>query len=145
LSDDRAPKKPLPMKDVMAMIDDQVNASPSRSELSRWMRRNHDALAARFQGDRKIDWRGLAHVFEQAGLVDRTGKPASAETARKAWERARKAVAAARAKSGRLETPARSVPARPAVSQAPAPAPEPADYGEPGPYVPRPIKPKGQS
>ncbi len=97
-------------KDILAEIERQ-SATASRSPLSRWMRQNHDALLSRI-GERP-DWRVLAGVFERSGLTDRSGKPASPETARKAWERVRKAVATARAK-------------RPAKQPLVQPAPEPA-------------------
>ncbi|HXE55586.1 MAG TPA: hypothetical protein VN541_21360 [Tepidisphaeraceae bacterium] len=83
--------------DVLAMID-AANPIESRASLSRWMRQNHDALLARFDAARP-DWTALAKVFADAGLRDRSGKPASPATVRAAWGRVRKAVAASRAKN----------------------------------------------
>jgi hypothetical protein len=78
-------------EEVLAAIENAAPAS-SRSELARWMRRNHDALAQRLNGQR-VDWTEIAKVFAKAGLTGRSGKPASPDSVRKAWERTQKAVA----------------------------------------------------
>jgi hypothetical protein len=80
--------------EVLAAIEKVAPAS-SRSELARWMRRNHDALVQRLNGQR-VDWTEIAKVFAKAGLTGRSGKPASPDSVRKAWERTQKAVAASR-------------------------------------------------
>src|SRR6185437_8219073 len=80
--------------EVLAAIEKAVTVS-SRSELARWMRRNHDALVQRLNGQR-VDWTEIANVFAKAGLTGRSGRPASPDSVRKAWERTQKAVAASR-------------------------------------------------
>lgn len=84
-------------EDTVLAAFDNAQMGVSRSTLSRWMQRNHDALLARI-GDGPVDWRKLAALFADAKLTDRTGKPPSPETARKAWLRTRQAVALATAK-----------------------------------------------
>lgn len=102
-----------PTKDILASIE-REHPTASRSALSRWMRQNHDALLARI-GERP-DWTVLSEVFAKAGLTDRTGKPASAETARKAWQRVRKEIDARR--SSRPSPPQKAEP----EASKPAPA-----------------------
>ena len=102
----------VPTKDILAAIE-KGQQTAARSSLSRWMRRHHDELLARL-GERP-DWTALAQLFEEGGLTDRSGKPASPETARKAWQRVRKAVAEARARR----------PAQPPATPAKAPEPSP--------------------
>lgn len=103
----------IPTKEILAAIEREHPAS-SRSPLSRWMRRHHDDLVARI-GERP-DWSVLAQVFAESGLTDRSGKPASPETARKAWQRVRKEIAARK--------PALPSAPRPLVAQ---PDPTPAE------------------
>ena len=99
-----------PKDEVLAAIEKVARAS-SRSELARWMRRNHDALVQRWNGQR-VDWTEIAKVFAKAGLTGRSGKPASPDSVRKAWERTQKAVAASR----------RAQHALPGLDAAPEPA-----------------------
>ena len=84
-------------KDRVLAAFDRSNIGPLKSPLTRWMRRNHDALLSRIDGA-QVDWVSLADLFAQANLTDQRGKPPSPETARKAWFRTRQAVAAARLK-----------------------------------------------
>jgi hypothetical protein len=81
--------------DILDAID-RTNTMGARSTLSRWMRENHDAFAARL-AVRRADWTVLAALFENAGLTDGEGKTATAETARKTWQRVRQHVARVRA------------------------------------------------
>jgi hypothetical protein len=89
--------------EVLAAIEKAAPVS-SRSELARWMRRNHDALVQRLNGQR-VDWTEVAKVFAKAGLMGRSGKPASPDSVRKAWERTQKAVAASRRAQNALPGP----------------------------------------
>jgi cell division septation protein DedD len=89
--------------EVLAAIEKAAPVS-SRSELARWMRRNHDALVQRLNGQR-VDWTEIAKVFAKAGLTGRSGKPASPDSVRKAWERTQKAVAASRRAQNALPGP----------------------------------------
>lgn len=88
---------PKPPPDAILAAIDRINPVDSRASLTRWMRANHDALLARI-GDKRPDWTALAKVFADAGLRDRTGKPASPDTCRAAWFRVRRSVAAGRAR-----------------------------------------------
>jgi hypothetical protein len=63
-----------------------------------WMRARHDALTATFEAD-GASWPTIAAMLTEAGLTDGTGKPPTAERARKCWHQVRKDVAAARAKT----------------------------------------------
>ena len=100
------------------------------------MRANHDGLLARIGGQRP-DWTALAKIFEQAGLTDRSGKPASPGTARVAWARVRESVARGRASRpppepgpawppGALPPPRATATHGPAAGPAAGPLPEPA-------------------
>ena len=121
---------------VLAAIDRLPTGS--RTPLSRWMRENHDALRARLEG-KQPDWTALARIFASAGLTDRSGKPASPGTARAAWWRTRKAVAAARANARPPVDPsssaaapvARPGPARERQSRPPTADPLPEDDDPP--------------
>lgn len=61
------------------------------SNLYRWMHRHRFKMKARIEHERP-DWVALADAFAELGLMDRTGKPATAETARKTWYQVRKAM-----------------------------------------------------
>jgi hypothetical protein len=93
----------VPAKDVFAEID-RISPIESRGSLSRWMRENHDQLAARLEGVRP-NWLALAEIFDKAGLRDRSGKVASPDTVRSAWARVHKSVLELRAKRGRKAPP----------------------------------------
>jgi len=120
--------------DVLSAID-KANPIASRSKLGRWMRANHDALMQRFAG-RQMDWPALAKLFGEAGLTDRNGKPPTADTARKAWQRARKAVEAARSKS---QASGKQGPKLPK----PEDGPQPEQVFEPGRFELKPVVMRG--
>jgi hypothetical protein len=73
-----------------------VERGPGRSSLFHWMVNNHDRLADGWSRG-AVRWPALCKQFEALGLTDRTGKPATAWTAKQTWRRARAAVQAARA------------------------------------------------
>jgi hypothetical protein len=81
--------------DILDAID-RAAAMGARSPVSRWMRENHDAFAARL-AVRRANWIALAGLFEKAGLTDGDGKTITAETARKTWLRVRQHMARVRA------------------------------------------------
>jgi hypothetical protein len=121
--------------DVLSAID-KANPIASRSKLGRWMRANHDALMERFAGQ-QMDWSALAKLFGEAGLTDRAGKPPSPDTARKAWQRARKAVEAARSKT-------HGKPAgKPPKPSDPEEGPKPEHVFEPGRFELKPVVMRG--
>lgn len=118
-----------PAHDILAAID-QAKPGASRASLSRWMRQNHDELLARI-GERP-DWTVLAEVFAKGGLTDRTGKPASPQTARAAWHRVHKAVEASRKRAGggAAAEPSQTT-AQPAVQQVTTAQGQPRDPDNP--------------
>lgn len=77
--------------DLEAVLAD-IEQSPDRSTLFYWLVENHEELAAASRG-RRLHWTSLATRFRVLKLTDRDGKPASKETARKTWRRARAYVA----------------------------------------------------
>ena len=77
--------------DLEAVLGD-IEQSPDRSPLFYWLVENHEELAAASRG-RRLHWSSLATRFRALKLTDRDGKPASKETARKTWRRARAYVA----------------------------------------------------
>jgi len=120
--------------EVLAAIEKAVTVS-SRSELARWMRRNHDALVQRLNGQR-VDWTEIANVFAKAGLTGRSGRPASPDSVRKAWERTQKAVAASRGAQNALP----GLDATPDAAAAEPPRPR-FQTAEPRAYQPTPRPP----
>lgn len=109
---------------LMAAVE-AANIQSGRSPLYRWLRRHHDELLARLDGER-FDWRAFAHGFAKLGLTDRTGKAASPEAARKTWLRVRQDVAAARArKQSKSPPPLAPGEIAPAVRLATPPAQAP--------------------
>ena len=72
-------------------ILDAVGRPSTRSPLFWWMVEHHDRILARAVGGR-LAWGELCALFAGAGLLDATGKPASARTARETWRQARLAV-----------------------------------------------------
>jgi hypothetical protein len=79
------------------------------SPLYRWMWRHHDALSRQFAAH-PPSWGALIQVFAEAGLFDRSGKPANAKTARQTWTRVVAAVARVRAARVKQERPATPPP-----------------------------------
>jgi hypothetical protein len=67
----------------------QVERPYERSPLFEWLSAHHDDVVAAAAG-RRVEWSRLCGEFESAGLTGRDGKPASATTARKTWQRVRK-------------------------------------------------------
>ncbi len=74
----------------------QVEHSLDRSPLFYWLVENHDALVGQAKG-RRLRWVDLCPTFAALGLTNQRGGPATAETARMTWYRARKEVARQRA------------------------------------------------
>jgi hypothetical protein len=74
---------------------------------------NHDELANAASG-RRLQWTRLCARFAEVGLTDANGNPASERTARKTWERVRRAVAEARelTVAKQLTRPKRKYPSR---------------------------------
>jgi hypothetical protein len=91
----------------------EITHSADRSSLFWWMVENHDELANAANG-RRLQWTRLCAQFAELGLTDANGNPASEWTARKTWERARRAVAKARelAAAKREAMPKRKYPSR---------------------------------
>ena len=74
------------------MVLKQLERGQGRSSLFHWMVQHHGQLTRRPWPSHALRWKDLAEALADLGLLDRTGKPASAETARQTWLRARKAV-----------------------------------------------------
>ena len=91
---------------LVAKVVDAAMAGPRHSPLYEWMWRHHAALSRQLSP--KPNWSAMAKVFCEAGLHDRTGKPATPKIARQTWARVTKAVARAQS-------------ARPAARPAPSP------------------------
>ena len=72
----------------------EITQSVERSSLFWWMVGHHQELTEASK-DRRLPWRSLCAKFAELGLTDVAGKPATPVTARKTWQRARKAVAQA--------------------------------------------------
>jgi hypothetical protein len=89
-----------------------------RSALYRWMAKNHAELAAAFEKD-SPDWTVLSEEFGKAGLTDRTGKPASPNTAKQTWFRVRRDLR----KIESMKPPPRQKREEPQVETAPASRP----------------------
>jgi hypothetical protein len=107
-----------------------------RSSLFWWMLENHDTITKE-AGGRKISWKRMCSHFEKLGLTDKTGRPASIESARLTWKRARKEKAHLAALAPKAE--AKSASTAVAVSQANRPPPIPKSYWKSlAPPVPRP-------
>lgn len=79
-------------------ILEHLKQGPERSSLFWWLHEHHDELMAASAG-RRIRWEPMVETFADLGLSDRTGKSASATSARQTWLRVRKLVARA-AESG---------------------------------------------
>jgi hypothetical protein len=79
----------------LRVIVGEISQSGHRSTLFWWLVEHHDEIAAAAIG-RRLRWGALCGRFAEAGLADLSGKPASPETARRTWHRARQMVAEAR-------------------------------------------------
>ena len=73
-------------------ILEHLKQGPERSSLFWWLHEHHDELMAASAG-RRIRWEQIAERLADLGLSDRTGKAASAASARQTWLRVRKLVA----------------------------------------------------
>jgi len=96
-----------------------LEADPNRraDELFEWMVESHDALIGIWPGGR-IPWEDLQSDLQAWGLIDSDGNPATAEAARRAWVRARIAVARSRGAgipAAPITEPDRSVPSPPVL------------------------------
>lgn len=74
--------------DTFSLIDKALTGE-TKNSLSRWMRQNNARLSERIQGH-QTDWNALIAVLAPLNLRDRFGRPPSAKTAQKAYERARR-------------------------------------------------------
>jgi hypothetical protein len=61
-----------------------------RSAVYRWMDANFETFKATVDGAGKPNWRELARVFGELGLLDRAGKVPTAEGTRQTWFQVRK-------------------------------------------------------
>jgi hypothetical protein len=73
----------------------EITHGANRSSLFWWMVENHDQLASAVEGGR-LQWTRLCALFAKLGLTDANGHAPSEQTARKTWQRVRRAVAKAR-------------------------------------------------
>ncbi len=80
-----------------------------RSDLSLWLQKHHDALAAEFTRG-GVSWEAFAAALGKGGLLDGSGKPPTAVGCRSAWSRVRRRVAATSAARQASATPAASAP-----------------------------------
>lgn len=79
----------------------QIAQRGDRSPLFHWMVQHHDEMLDRAKGG-KIIWGELCVTFQEHGLTNQLGQPASKRTARETWYQARKAVAQQRTNAARL-------------------------------------------
>ena len=125
----------------------RLERGQGRSSLFHWMVEHHGQLTRRPWQSRALRWKDLAEALADLGLLDRTGNPASAETARQTWLRARKAVqradetlaCEAAAKAARQAQPARFMAASP--NQALPPVQRQAVNHSTNPSGPEPLAP----
>jgi hypothetical protein len=73
----------------------EITHGANRSSLFWRMVENHDQLASAV-GGRRLQWTRLCARFAKLGLTDANGHAPSEQTARKTWQRVRRAVAKAR-------------------------------------------------
>ena len=100
--------------DIFAAIE---RAGVRRGGLRAWMRKNHDAFAAKLRTVRP-DWDLLAEVFAKAGLTDQRGNlPKKGETVRKTWQRVRRELSQEQPAAPRALKP-RAAPGEPVVRAA---------------------------
>ena len=91
----------------------EITHGANRSSLFWWMVENHDQLASAV-GGRRLQWTRLSARFAKLGLTDAHGHAPSEQTARKTWQRVRRAVAKARelAAANQSARPQRRYPSR---------------------------------
>ncbi|MBV8487170.1 MAG: hypothetical protein JO161_02710 [Planctomycetaceae bacterium] len=91
----------------------EITHGGNRSSLFWWMVENHDQLASAV-GGRRLEWTRLCARFAKLGLTDANGHAPSEQTARKTWQRVRRAVAKARelAAANQSARPQRRDPSR---------------------------------
>jgi len=91
----------------------EITHGANRSSLFWWMVENHDQLASAVEG-RRLQWTRLSARFAKLGLTDANGHAPSEQTARKTWQRVRRAVAKARelAAANQSARPQRRYPSR---------------------------------
>jgi hypothetical protein len=91
----------------------EITHGANRSSLFWWMVENHDQLASAV-GGRRLQWTRLSARFAKLGLTDANGQVPSEQTARKTWQRVRRAVAKARELAAANESarPQRRYPSR---------------------------------
>jgi hypothetical protein len=91
----------------------EITHGANRSSLFWWMVENHDQLASAV-GGRRLQWTRLCGRFAKLGLTDANGHTPSEQTARKTWQRVRRAVAKARelAAANQSARPQRRYPSR---------------------------------
>ena len=114
----------------------EITQSAERSSLFRWMVENYAELTEASKG-RRLQWRSLCSKFAELQLTDVTGKPATPETARKTWRRARQAVAEAqrRAAVAKPSRPGSVYPSRISPNWQPQEVPPPPPRQLPAPGV----------
>ena len=86
-----------PGRNIKAILAD-LRYSAERSTMFWWFVENHDAIVETSAGQR-ISWATMSSRLAECGLTDRNGVCPKPHTARITWLRARKAVAAAAARS----------------------------------------------
>jgi hypothetical protein len=79
-------------------IMNQVERPDARSPLFHWLYEHHDELLARAPSGR-ISWKHLCGLMAAAGLTDLRGQAPTPALAKLTWQRVRRAVAAARART----------------------------------------------
>ena len=75
----------MPKDRLQANFAAEVARAPLHSPLGIWMREHRAELEQMILG-RRPDWDDLAQHFARAKLLDHTGKPPTASTARLTWE-----------------------------------------------------------
>jgi hypothetical protein len=91
----------------------EITHGANRSSLFWWMVENHDQLASAV-GGRRLQWTRLCARFAKLDLTDANSHAPSEQTARKTWQRVRRAVAKARelAAANQSARPQRRYPSR---------------------------------
>jgi hypothetical protein len=98
-----------------------LRRSEKRSPLFHWLAKHHDEIVEALAGER-MDWLTAVARFEEAGLTDATGKPATPRTARETWYQVRKVIASRMA--GLSSTrPVKTAPSKMSRNARPAVAP----------------------
>jgi hypothetical protein len=110
-----------------------IARGPYKSPLFWWLVEQYDELTAEHAASRQ-DWKRHCATMARDGVVDAKGNPPNPEAARKAWQVARKEVAAGRAKRPPPPQPKPAARSRqrgdwsPPVTAGEAPAPVVAAY-----------------